>query len=83
MVVMLWLALSTVRSRKGGFAGAFIALLFATVLVAACGILLETGLRSGIPTERYDGAPVVVSGDQRVNPSEGETADFESVHLAE
>ncbi|MEU5881424.1 FtsX-like permease family protein [Spirillospora sp. NPDC047279] len=61
---MLSLALTTLRARKAGFAGAFIALFFASTLVAACGMLLETGLRGGIPAERYAGTPVVVAGDQ-------------------
>ncbi|NEE00119.1 ABC transporter permease [Phytoactinopolyspora halotolerans] len=80
---MIRLALSTVRSRKGGFVGAFIALLFATVLVAACGILMETGIRAGIPPERYAGAPVVVAGDQQVRASGTEPADLEAAHLPE
>jgi putative ABC transport system permease protein len=63
---MLSLALSTVRARKGGFAGAFIALLLATTLVGACGILLETGLRADIPTQRYAAAPLVVAGAPEV-----------------
>jgi putative ABC transport system permease protein len=49
---MFFLALSTLRFRKSGFAGAFIALFFASALVGACGILLETGLGGGIPAER-------------------------------
>jgi putative ABC transport system permease protein len=40
--MMLDIAIGTVRARKGAFAGAFLALLLATTLVAACGILLET-----------------------------------------
>lgn len=64
---MLGLAFSTVRARKGAFVGAFAALLLATTLVAACGVLLETGLRSGVPTERYAGAALVVAASQRVS----------------
>jgi putative ABC transport system permease protein len=63
---MLGIALSTLRARKGGFAGAFIALLLATTLVGACGILLETGLRADIPTQRYAAAPLVVAGASEV-----------------
>ncbi|GAA2157172.1 FtsX-like permease family protein [Actinomadura napierensis] len=61
---MFSLALTTLRARKAGFAGAFVALFFAAALVAACGTLLETGLRGGIPPERYAGTPVIVAGDQ-------------------
>lgn len=42
---MLRYALQTLRARKGGFIGAFLALFCAAALVTACGILLETGLR--------------------------------------
>ncbi|MFB4313824.1 FtsX-like permease family protein [Actinomadura sp. 21ATH] len=67
---MLSLALATLRTRKAGFAGAFVALFFAAALVAACGTLLETGLRGGIPPERYAGTPVVVAGDQNAHTVE-------------
>ncbi|WP_199826310.1 FtsX-like permease family protein [Streptomyces sp. SBT349] len=60
-------ALATLRARKAGFAGAFLALMCAAALVTACGALLETGLRGEIRTERYAGTPVVVAGDQQVH----------------
>ena len=63
---MLRLAMQTVRARKGAFAGCFVALLVATTLVAACGILLETGVRAEIRTERYADAPLVVAGPQQL-----------------
>ncbi|MFI2205917.1 ABC transporter permease [Streptomyces sp. NPDC020192] len=65
--MMLRYALQTVRARKAGFLGAFLALMCAAALVTACGTLLDTGLRGTIRTERYAGAPVVVSGDQYVH----------------
>jgi putative ABC transport system permease protein len=64
---MLRYAFQTLRARKGGFIGAFLALMCAAALVTACGILLETGLRGTIGTERYAAAPVVVGGDQNVH----------------
>ncbi|WP_207939003.1 ABC transporter permease [Actinomadura darangshiensis] len=64
---MLRLVLSTLRHRKAGFAGAFVALSFAAALVCACGVLLDTGLRGSIAPERYAGSPVVVTGDQFVH----------------
>jgi putative ABC transport system permease protein len=67
---MLVLALSTLRSRKSGFAGATIALFLAAAMVGACGILLETGLSGAIPAERYAGTPVVVAGDQSAHWTE-------------
>ncbi|MGW6846219.1 FtsX-like permease family protein [Streptomyces sp. NPDC054958] len=65
--MMLRYALQTVRDRKAGFLGAFVALLCAAALVTACGTLLETGLRGKIGTERYAAAPVLVSADQNVH----------------
>lgn len=64
---MLLYALQTLRARKGGFAGAFLALFCAAALVTACGVLLETGLRGEITTERYAAAPIVVAADQNVH----------------
>ncbi|MCT9929794.1 ABC transporter permease [Planotetraspora sp. A-T 1434] len=63
---MILLALRTLRHRKAGVAGAFLALMCAAALVCGCGILLETGLRGGVAPERYAGAPVLVAGDQYV-----------------
>lgn len=65
--MMLRYALQTIRDRKGGFLGAFLALLCAAALITACGTLLETGLRGRIATERYAAAPLVVSADQNVH----------------
>ncbi|MFJ7292436.1 ABC transporter permease [Streptomyces collinus] len=65
--MMLRYALKTVRARKAGFLGSFLALMCAAALITACGTLLETGLRGTIRTERYAAAPVVVSADQNVH----------------
>ncbi|MFE7094344.1 FtsX-like permease family protein [Streptomyces erythrochromogenes] len=65
--MMLRYALQTVRDRKAGFLGAFVALLCAAALITACGTLLETGLRGKIRTERYAASPVLVSADQMVH----------------
>ncbi|MEV1025337.1 ABC transporter permease [Streptomyces sp. NPDC050264] len=65
--MMLRYALRTVRDRKGGFLGAFLALMCAAALVTACGTLLETGLRGTVRTERFMAAPVLVSADQDVH----------------
>ncbi|NUS17625.1 MAG: ABC transporter permease, partial [Streptomyces sp.] len=61
------LALRTLRARRSGFMGAFLALFCAAALITACGGLLETGLRGPIVTERYAAAPVVVAADQNVH----------------
>ncbi|MGA5039048.1 FtsX-like permease family protein [Streptomyces capoamus] len=65
--MMLRYALQTVRARKAGFLGAFLALMCAAALITACGTLLDTGLRGTIRTERWAAAPVVVSADQYVH----------------
>lgn len=65
--MMLRYALQTVRDRRGGFLGAFLALMCAAALITACGTLLETGLRGTIHTERYAATPVIVSADQNVH----------------
>src|SRR3954468_10702908 len=66
---MFSIALQGLRGRKGPFAGAFIALAVAAALVMACGSVLQAGLESKSPVERYSGAAVVVAGDQneRIN----------------
>ncbi|MWA06564.1 FtsX-like permease family protein [Actinomadura sp. LD22] len=52
---------------KGAFAGVFAALLFAAVLVGACGVLLESALRAHAPVDRYAAADAVVTGPQKVS----------------
>ncbi|MEV7097237.1 FtsX-like permease family protein [Amycolatopsis sp. NPDC051045] len=79
MVSVLTLAWQTMRSRLGGFAGAFIAILCGTALVAACGILMESGLRAGVPTQRYAAAAVVVGGAQTVRPPGADALSAEQV----
>ncbi len=67
---MLFLAWHTLRNRTSAFVGAFIALLCATALVTACGMLLDTGLRGRVAPERYAGAPLVVAADQQIHWTE-------------
>ncbi|SES25961.1 putative ABC transport system permease protein [Lentzea xinjiangensis] len=78
---MLSLAWQTVKARTSGFIGAFVAVLCGTALVAACGILMESGFRGGVPTQRYAATDVVVSGDRTVRPPGGDVLAFE--HAAE
>jgi putative ABC transport system permease protein len=63
---MLRLAVLGIRGRIGAFAGAFVALFVAAVLVMACGVLLESGIRAHAPVERYAAAAAVIAGDQSV-----------------
>ncbi len=58
------LARAAVRCKPATFAGTFVALMMAALIVSACGILLETGARASVPPERYAKAAVVVAADQ-------------------
>jgi putative ABC transport system permease protein len=77
---MLALSWSTIKGRKGGFVAAFVAVLFGSAVITACGILLESSERSGVPTERYQAADLVVGAPQAlpvaddVDPRFGERA---------
>lgn len=79
---MLRVALQGLRGRKGPFVGAFVALALAAALVMACGTLLEAGLRSDPPVERYSGAPLVVGGEQEATVNAGKESE-DSVPLVE
>src|SRR4051794_19111879 len=61
---MLWIALHSLRHRKGGTFGALAAVVLAVTLVVSCGILLESSLRASIPVERLAGAGVIVQASQ-------------------
>ncbi|MGW4200395.1 ABC transporter permease [Streptomyces sp. NPDC004726] len=67
---------STVKHRKGGFIAAFIALFCGSAVVTACGVLLLSGLLSGVSPERYAGATVMIGGQQHKETPE----DFDPAH---
>ncbi|MFI6346359.1 FtsX-like permease family protein [Streptomyces sp. NPDC050560] len=77
------LAREAVRFRPASFAGTFLALVMSALIVSACGILLETGLRASVPPERYAQAPVVAAADQyvRVVTGSGEDREEEATPL--
>ncbi|MGV4892193.1 FtsX-like permease family protein [Streptomyces viridosporus] len=77
------LARAAVRFKPASFAGTFLALLMAALIVSACGILLETGLRASVPPERYANAPVVAAADQNkyVVTGSGEDREKEATPL--
>lgn len=60
----LALAWSTIKGRRGGFVGSFVAIAAGSAVITACGILLVSGLGTGVTPERYSGAAVVLSGEQ-------------------
>ncbi len=69
------LARAAVRFKPAAFAGTFVALMMASLIVAACGILLETGLRASVPPVRYAAAPVVAAADQEAHYVTGSGED--------
>lgn len=77
------LARAAVRFKPASFAGTFVALMMSALIVSACGILLETGLRASVPAERYANAPVVVAADQYeyIVTGSGEDREEEAVPL--
>lgn len=77
------LARAAVRFKPAAFVGTFIALMMSALIVAACGILLETSLRASVPPQRYQRAPVVAAADQNeyVVTGTGEDREEEAVPL--
>ncbi|HEY3557047.1 MAG TPA: ABC transporter permease, partial [Kribbella sp.] len=61
---MMHLAVRTLRYRKSGFIATFVAVVFGTAIVMACGGLLETGIRSNVEPQRLAGSSLVVTGKQ-------------------
>ena len=61
---MMRLAVRTLRHRKSGFIATFIAVVFGTAIVMACGGLMETGIRSNVEPDRLAATSLVVTGNQ-------------------
>ena len=80
---MLSLAWQTIRARKAGFIAPFVAVFFGSVLITMAGVLLESGLRAGVPPQRYAPAAVVVTAPQAEAVKEDQDVRFaERVPLA-
>ncbi|GHB69775.1 ABC transporter permease [Streptomyces xanthochromogenes] len=77
------LARAALRFRPSAFAGTFVALLMAAMIVSACGLLLATGITASVPPQRYAAAPVVAAADQSLHYTigSGEDRDEESLPL--
>ncbi|MGW5862155.1 FtsX-like permease family protein [Streptomyces sp. NPDC055239] len=58
------IARAAIRFKPAAFVGTFVALMMAAMIVSACGILLETGVRASVPPTRYADAPVVAAAQQ-------------------
>ncbi|RZU18536.1 putative ABC transport system permease protein [Kribbella rubisoli] len=61
---MMRQAIRTLRHRKSGFIATFVAVVFGTAIVMACGGLMETGIRSNVEPQRLAGTALVVTGKQ-------------------
>lgn len=57
-------AIRSLRHRKSGFIATFVAVVFGTAIVMACGGLMETGIRSNVDPQRLAGTSLVVTGKQ-------------------
>lgn len=75
------LARAALRFKPSAFAGTFVALLMAAMIVSACGLLLATGITASVPAQRYAAAPVVAAADQSFHytTGSGEDRDTQSV----
>lgn len=69
---MFHLAWKTLRVRKGSFVAAFVVLMCASALIAASGVLAESGLRSTGEPHRYTQADAVVIADRSFTPDDGD-----------
>lgn len=63
-MVILGLAVRSVRHQPAAFVASFLTLALSAFLVAVCGGVFETGLTSDVPPQRLLTAPVVVTGVQ-------------------
>jgi putative ABC transport system permease protein len=63
-MVILGLAVRSVRHQPAAFAASFLTLALSAFLVTVCGGVFETGLTHDIPPQRLLTAPVVVTGVQ-------------------
>ncbi|MFW6074620.1 MAG: ABC transporter permease, partial [Chloroflexota bacterium] len=64
---MLKLALGSIRGRLAAFSGALLAIVFAASLVVACGILIESAIRSDIGgTTRFAEASAIVQASSEL-----------------
>ncbi|MGK5637696.1 FtsX-like permease family protein [Streptomyces sp. URMC 126] len=76
------LARASVRFRPASFAGSLVALLFASAIITACGVLLQTGITAHVTPQRYAHTPVVVTGDPSVRVTTGHGEDKDTSETA-
>ncbi|QLH24731.1 FtsX-like permease family protein [Streptomyces sp. Rer75] len=80
---MLRLALGGIRHHRYGFIGALCASALAAMLLAACGVLIESGLRAVPETDRFGATAAVVRMDPDlvVRTGSGQNVDHEHYPL--
>ncbi|MFE0170873.1 ABC transporter permease [Streptomyces sp. NPDC059002] len=80
---MLRLAVTGIRQHRYGFVGALCAAAMAAMLIAACGILVESGLRAVPQADRFGATSAVVRLDPDVviRTGSGQNVDNESYPL--
>ncbi|WP_349898656.1 ABC transporter permease [Parafrigoribacterium soli] len=63
----MWhVTLSSIRYHRRGLTSVFIAILLASGLLTALGVLLESGQNGGIPATRYAAADIIVAAPQEL-----------------
>ncbi|MET0237851.1 MAG: ABC transporter permease [Kibdelosporangium sp.] len=78
-MVIRQMAWQSIKARKGAFIAPLLALFGGSILLTACGILLQAGLFGGVPVQRFAAAPVVISGNQTVTAGSGENSMSENL----
>ncbi|GAA3224322.1 FtsX-like permease family protein [Nonomuraea helvata] len=76
---MLRLTLSTVRTRKIGFAGSFVSVLVAVALISACFMMIQSGVSATPAVDRFGATDAVVRADPDLHIGSGD--DVEDVPL--
>ncbi|MFG1963396.1 FtsX-like permease family protein [Nonomuraea sp. NPDC049028] len=78
---MLRLTLSTIRTRKIGFAGSVASVLVAVALISACFMMIQSGLSATPEVDRFGATAAVVRADTDLHVGSGD--DEEAVPLEE
>ncbi|MEI5097509.1 ABC transporter permease [Streptomyces sp. PmtG] len=80
---MLRLAVSGIREHRHGFIGALCAAAMAAMLIAACGVLMESGLRAVPDKDRFGATSALVRMDPDIviRTGSGQNVDHESYPL--
>ncbi|MEV4110373.1 FtsX-like permease family protein [Nonomuraea sp. NPDC049695] len=76
---MLRLTLSTIRTRKIGFAGSFASVLVAVALISACFMMIQSGVSATPAVDRFGATAAVVRADPDLHIGSGD--DVEDVPL--